>query len=239
MPAERVVIVYRGATPIDVKASVIREDKAVGVISEVHAGKEAQRIVVALKSAGALRQNDRYLPFRFEGGTGLKVIAGTGAPLRDGDVVEAGFGWRADPGGQKPTQTGENRSQPSSSGPDDEPRARESVEPRSGAMPPWQSAGPEHDINHAGIQERSFKHVPSALRSRPSQIASEARSQAPAEAVQYLTDELTRVRGEFDAAMQDAHKQGDKEAAREINELRIKTIGMMTRMRVQASRASR
>lgn len=234
LPSERVVVVYRGATPIDVAAEVKRGDETVGVVTEVHAGDGAQRVVVALSKAALLNTRDRFIPSRGEQGVGFKVITGKGEPLHDGEVVEAGFAPRpaapvaaAPP---PPAALSARELERPETGPDG------SVAERSG-LPPWTSVPPQEDITRAGLNLREFNRVDPALRRRPEEIVSKARSLSPDEAVAFLSRERGALVSEFDAALREAQSRGDRAGAAQLRELRIKTLGMVTRMRAQAARS--
>lgn len=235
---ERIVVVYRGDSVIEVKAPVIRMGETVGLISEVHATPGAQRVVVDLKQASVLRRSDRYLPHRSGQGVGFKVIPGAGEPLRNGDVVEAGFGWKAGHaptpavGGETAGHAGSHDAKPAA------PPPNGASAPRGSARVVWSSSpGPGYDLERAGLRIETFTHVAPELRGRIENIPRQARAMPASEAAEYLSRELKAVGGEFSDAMREARERGDRDAEHELRELRIKTLGMLRRMRAQASQS--
>lgn len=232
------MIVYRGASKIDVKAPVLRGAETVGVIAEVNPAERAQRVVVAVRKASNLRRNDRYLPYRAETGVGFKVVIGTGEPLRDGDVVEAGFGWRPqDEPPPEPLSAEKKRAgqdHPSAGG---QP-VPEAVPAAPVDLPPWKSVRPESDLQSGGIFEGArYEQVPPDLMRRPREIAVQARSMPPHEAAEYLSQESRTVAAEFDQAGEDARDRGDHLAAGQIRRLRFQTLAMMRRMQMKAAQS--
>lgn len=218
LPQEHVTILYQGETLLEPGAEVILGADPVGVITEVQARPGGQRVTVTLREAAVLSRGDRFLPFRTPRGVGLKVIDGAGDPLHDGDIIDGSF---AVPARREPLQ----------------PQPAQPANAEKPEVPPaqWSSAPPKDDVAQAGIVPSRFTRIPPAVARLPVEIAARARALPPGEAVMYLTGEHESLRRTLQDEERAARERNDRQAVAELRELRIKTMGMIVRLRAQAA----
>lgn len=85
---ETVTLIYADIATIAVRSQIVLGQESIGYVDSVETTNEGQRIVMRLREAALLHEDDAFLPLEeLDGKIGLSVQSGTGAPLKDGAVI--------------------------------------------------------------------------------------------------------------------------------------------------------